>query len=110
MATKVVINPVFLKVAPLAVGVQAVLQAVGEKIVEAARASFESEPHPFSTGAYLESIEVQDGDVPGSKRVIATDWKSNWVEFGTEHSPAFAPLRRGADSVGVVLVGGKDGD
>ena len=60
----------------------------------------------FETGAYMRGI-VQIGT-----RMVATDWKSLWVEYGTIN-PAYKNmvarhiLRRAAESLGLTVSGGK---
>lgn len=54
---------------------------------------------PVLTGRFRDSLEVlEDGDViaAGSK-----DHDANVIENGSVDTPAFAPLRRGARSLGV---------
>lgn len=103
MTTTFVPNPVGMAAIAVGVGVQAVLERLGEAIAEGARSAA-----PEDEGDYIDGIVVEDGEAPGSKRVLATDFKSNWIEYGTEDTPAFAPLRLGADSAGVPLVEGGD--
>ena len=50
-------------------------------------------PSHGSPGDYKASISIEDhpnGDVPG-KRVKDTDFKANWIEFGSAHMPEYAP-------------------
>jgi Bacteriophage HK97-gp10, putative tail-component len=57
---------------------------------------------PVDTGAYQDSIvgeAVLDGDGL-TARVNAYDFKAWWIEVGTEDTPAFAPLRLGAELAG----------
>jgi len=89
-----------------AIVVQAV-EALASAIAEAAKANapYDSEsdgPH------YRDLIIVEDGEIPGTKVVVASKFTSYWLEVGTEDTPAFAPLRKGADQVGVVLKAGDD--
>lgn len=61
---------------------------------------------PALSGDYANSITAVSG-VEGSSalaRVIADDWKAVFIEFGTgpvAPTPAFAPLRRGAEAAGL---------
>ena len=86
------------------------LMELGEKVAAKAR-----ELAPVKTGAYHDSIVV---DSPGARvagvpvgatgartsyRVVATDHKSGWIEFGTKDTPTFAPLRRAAEASGLTL-------
>ena len=59
---------------------------------------------PAATGAYRDGIELDSaaarGELPA--RIVATDHKSNWVEFGTGApgpTPKFRVLGRTADSI-----------
>lgn len=50
-------------------------------------------PSHGSPGDYKNSITIEDhpsGDVPG-KRVMDTDFKAKWIEFGNAHMPEYAP-------------------
>ena len=60
---------------------------------------------PVLTSAYYDSIEGVVGFEEGKlvARVIASDYKAWWIEAGTEDTPAFAPLARGAEAVGYHL-------
>jgi hypothetical protein len=65
-------------------------------------------PHPYETGEYVGSIRgyvgFEDGKFVG--RVIADDFKAWWIEVGTSDTPTFAPLQRGADSIGLKVEAG----
>lgn len=87
------------------------MRTFAEKAAEGARAVApvgDSEPH------YVDQIEaVAGGDAKYGAlgRVNANKWTSGFIEFGTgpvAPTPAFAPLRRGAESAGLHLVGGKE--
>lgn len=58
---------------------------------------------PIRTANYLESIgatsKVDGGEARGY--VYAKDFKALWIEFGTEDTPTFAPLRKGAEAAGL---------
>lgn len=54
------------------------------------------------TGNYKDSIEGVAG-LSGGKakgRVVASDFKAGWLEFGTYKMQAFATLRRGVEAAG----------
>lgn len=54
---------------------------------------------PVDEGDYRDGIRVTiDGD---EVRIDAMDWKSGFIEYGTEDTPVFAPLRRGAEAAGL---------
>lgn len=54
---------------------------------------------PIETGDYKRSIHVEK--IKGDVAVVADDWKSNWMEFGTANgTPTYAPLRKGAELAG----------
>lgn len=57
----------------------------------------------YRTGAYTRSIHAetgmnQQGELVG--RVVATDWKAHWAEFGTRRMRAHHILARAAQQVG----------
>lgn len=60
---------------------------------------------PVRTGDYRDSIKAV-ADAEGV-RVQATDWKANWIEFGSIHNPVFAPLRKGVRAAGLRFKGGR---
>lgn len=77
------------------------------KEVQAAARSFA----PVRTGEYAASIKVRKlpdiGGLP-MRRVVATDFKSHWIEFGTgEPGPtaASAPMEKAANAFGGTLDG-----
>jgi len=77
----------------------------------AAREAFEMQgPHPYSDAPehYVDKIEssvmFEHGQLVG--RVDAEASYSWFIEVGTSDTPAFAPLRIGADMVGLDLRGG----
>ena len=82
------------------------LRQFGEKAAAEARnlgPVGDSEPH------YVDMIDVDlgiEGDT-ALARVNANKFTSNWIEFGTEDTPAFAPLRRGAEAAGLKVVAGR---
>lgn len=55
---------------------------------------------PVDEGEYVDSIEsgavIEDGTAKG--RVSANDDKWAYLEFGTEDTPVFAPLRKGLEA------------
>lgn len=61
---------------------------------------------PVDEGDYRNSIDTTSGVDGGvaTARVNANDWKAGLIEFGTEDTPTFAPLRRGAEQAGLKLV------
>ena len=69
---------------------------VAEKIAAAARANA-----PVVTGAYAAGISA--AKTPHGARVVASDEKSSWVEFGipSQNQPAQFNLRRAVDSLGL---------
>jgi hypothetical protein len=75
-------------------------------VAAAAKVAFEMQgPHPYAIGDYVAQIEasvqVEGGRLVG--RVDANDEVSWWIEVGTSDTPTFAPLRLGADMVGLHL-------
>ena len=69
---------------------------VAEKIAAAARANA-----PVLSGAYRDGISA--AKTPHGARVVASDEKSSWVEFGipSQNQPAQFNLRRAVDSLGL---------
>lgn len=64
----------------------------------------DSQPH------YVERLESTTAVDDGARRVGRVNaWKytSGWIEFGTEHMAAQAPLRRGAEAAGLHVIGGE---
>lgn len=54
---------------------------------------------PVDTGEYRNSIKVvEDSD---GMRLVADDPKAVYIEFGTEDTPTFAPLRKGVEGAGL---------
>lgn len=65
---------------------------------------------PIESGAYKESIETSVGynekaQVVG--RLLATDWKAGWIEFGTVGTLAHATLRRSMEAIGLKITASK---
>lgn len=54
---------------------------------------------PVDTGEYRSSIRVEES--AEGVRVVSDDDKASHIEFGTQDTPAFAPLRRGAEGAGL---------
>lgn len=85
------------------------LKERGEQLAAKARATnFGS----YSVGNYVKGIKVDAGVEQGvlTARVNATDFKSHWLEFGTQGTsptPIFQPLRAAAESLGFKLGGRK---
>jgi len=79
-------------------GLEDALKEVAEEIASNAR-----DLAPELSGDYKAGISVVAGEEDGESlaRVNANDWKSGLIEFGTEDTPAFAPLRRAVESVGL---------
>jgi hypothetical protein len=54
---------------------------------------------PVRTGAYQRSfVVVEDG---GNVYLANTDWKAHWIEWGSAHNTAKAPIRRGILAAGL---------
>ncbi|WP_293308883.1 hypothetical protein [Mycolicibacterium sp.] len=49
---------------------------------------------PEDSGAYKESIQIVDAAEAGHGAVAALDDKANLIEYGTDDTPEFAPMRR----------------
>lgn len=62
---------------------------------------------PRGDGDYVDGISAIGGVGPdnlATGRVVARDWKSALIEFGTSDTPTFAVLRRAAEGSGLRLV------
>jgi hypothetical protein len=56
---------------------------------------------PKRTGAYIRGLKVKV--VGPAVYVTATDFKGHWIEWGTEDTPTFAPIRRAVLMSGLKL-------
>lgn len=76
--------------------IQVAATDVAERIATVARSTA-----PVQTGRYAAGIQVED--FKGGARVIATDQKSSWIEFGvpSQGQPARWTLRNAAASLGL---------
>lgn len=80
-----------------------------ELVADNARAAWHaSGPHPYETGEYVDGIDAVAGVEGGIAvgRVNAHKFTSAYIEYGTSDTPAFAPLRRGADAAGLKVYSG----
>lgn len=103
---KFIPNPVGIAKLQVTPSMIAAMLAKAQKAADASIAVWHSSgPHPYETGEYVDSIKAEAGvvDARAVGRVNAYDWKAWWLEFGTSDTPAFAPLRRGADESGLHL-------
>lgn len=96
MATKFVPNPAAPELLKRTPQMAAKLKHSADEAAEAARGLA-----PVRTGDYRDSIEGQSLPSEGKARVVAKDFKSIWLEFGTIHTPTFATLRRGVEAAGL---------
>lgn len=97
MATRFVPSPSGIAAFASSPALVAALKAVAEEAASNARAIA-----PEDSGDYIDGIGV-DAGVEGGKalaRINADDPASGYIEFGTEDTPTFAPLRRGAEAAG----------
>ena len=83
----------------------ALLEVATQGAVEAQRMA---QSDAYETGAYMRGITsdvvgLSNGSLAG--QIQATDWKSKFVEFGTQTTPAKAILRRAGETLGVVTGG-----
>lgn len=55
---------------------------------------------PIDTRDYIDSLDHQTDVVNGRALgvVTTTSWKWHFIEFGTNDTPTFAPLRKGLDA------------
>lgn len=86
--------PGFEKILEAEAGVKAVERAAAEEAATIARANA-----PAETGAYRDGIGVDE-----EGNLVATDWKSHWIEWGSQHNQAFATLRNAAREVAATVV------
>jgi hypothetical protein len=101
MASKFVPNPLFEQELLRSTLLQDDLQKVAEDIAEKAVAAAPEDDGDYKAGIEAVSGMGEDGV---QARVNANDWKSGLIEFGTEDTPTFAPLRRGAEAAGHKVV------
>jgi len=84
-------------------GVELAMKNRGEILLNEAREVWMSTSHPYATGDYADSFEVESRGKGVGVRVIARDYKAVWLEFGTGDpgpTPAFSPFRRAVDRLG----------
>ena len=79
--------------------VQLRTQQVAEEVAATARAIAAAEA--YETGRYMAGITVM------GQKVVATDWKSAWIEWGNVNRPATHTLKRAAEVNGYKVVGNK---
>lgn len=94
MSTKVQIKmvPGFERILDREPGVKRLMRRRAEEAASIAKSLA-----PVATGDYRDSIGV-DEDIDGVK-LVATDFKAHWIEWGTVRTRAFAPLRTAARKV-----------
>ena len=80
------------KFTDVAVGVRSAADAIAARAREMA---------PAQSGAYREGIIVNQPNGKGVARVVATDQKSAWIEFGTSSQPPVFNLRQAVQSLGL---------
>ena len=104
MATKFKYNPAATALLARTVAMVETLGAKADEGAEACRSIA-----PVLTGDYRDGIVGESGLVKGmaAGRVNAHDFKSHWIEFGTTDTPTFAVLRRGLESIGLRVSGGR---
>jgi hypothetical protein len=90
-------NPMFEKELLRTLILEPDLKQASDDIADAAKAAA-----PVDEGDYRDGIETETGmgkdGIQG--RVNATWWTSHFIEFGTDDTPTFAPMRRGAEAAG----------
>lgn len=75
-----------------------VAQAIAERARELA---------PVVTGRYRDGIQVDKANSKGVARVVATDQKSSWVEFGTLQQDGQFVMRNAVESLGLQFKKGR---
>ena len=88
------------------------MEAFAEKIVDGVRSVAPVDED--ADAHYIDMLEVESGIESGvaTAHVIAMKFTALFLEFGTGApgpTPAFAPLRRGAESAGFRVTGGAKG-
>lgn len=58
---------------------------------------------PVESGAYRDGIQINRVNDKGVARVVATDQKSSWIEFGNVHQPGYFVIRSAAESLGLTF-------
>lgn len=101
--TKVIPNPKGIAQLKLTPAMQASLKREAQRVVDMAKSMARVEA--YDTGAYMRSIRAAAGidkaGIPTSvARVNAFDFKSAWIEWGTQRMPARHILTRAAEAVG----------
>lgn len=110
MTTRFVLNELGIQEVGHSAGLLIALEAIALDIAENVKAIA-----PVDDDAdvhYIDLITVDTGELAGHlvARVNANKFTANWLEFGTGEpgpTPAFAPMRRGAERAGFLLVGGR---
>jgi hypothetical protein len=82
-------------------GMVVAVGTIAAGIAESAKGHFESQgPHPYDTGEYVASLQsssgIEDGHAIG--HAYSDVPYSVYIEFGTEDTTAFQPLRLAIDS------------
>lgn len=72
----------------------------GSRAAAVAIAERAREMAPVQTGSYQAGIIVNPPNEKGVARVLATDQKSSWVEFGTATQEGHFVVRSAAESLG----------
>lgn len=75
-------------------GVKEVIHSAAELAMEVALA----EAPVGDSGDYRDGIGVEDNEL------VATDWKSHWIEWGSVNNRAYAVLRNAAREVAAKVV------
>lgn len=79
-----------------------------EKVEEAAQIA--REIAPVKTGAYRDGILTDQVLTDGKwiTRLVGSDFKSGWIEFGTKRMPAFATLRTAMEAAGLHVIANRE--
>lgn len=99
---KIELNPNLTKELHSFPDVQSATLEIAERIAEEARLSA-----PAVTGRYRDGIKVDKPTKSGVARVISTDQKSAWVEFGNGHQDGQFIFRNAVEALGLKFKKGR---
>ena len=85
--------------------VRDVMREVADRLLQEAQrlAPVSHDPSDETPGSYRDSLEASVDETPEGvvARLRSADPAAPYIEFGTSDTPAFSPMRRAAESVGL---------